>query len=620
MIKIKRIRVNFQIRFGYNPELTNYIKTLPKDQISTHMQPIDIGGQTIEDWFRICNIAGLSKVLWYCWENNITVQYENIKSSDIERIENFAKKKKNIIDATTSFKIKPPNISAVDYSFMKLEPFQYQKEAVAFFEAANGNALLGDQPGVGKTLSAIAYAAKCKYKTLVVCPASLKYNVWKKEVIRFTDIKPYVFKHKKLKKEVADNPDDCLIHIINYEALDTYLKFDYSHKCSNQFCNWEEVNRNKKYKICPKCFKDKSIKSRITDLCHLTDDKGVELNISVYDMIILDEAHYIKNEAAGRTKIIKHAFSEVPRKILLTGTAIKSRPYEFFSLLNFLDKHEWISAHNYGIRYCDGKKDNYDHWHYDGYSNIEELYQRISYLFLRRLKEDVLKFLPPKTYTNIVLELSPEEGRVYRQLEKGILDETQETDEKMTHLARIQKLKQFTSMHCARNAIEFIQNIIDGDLKVVVFSQFIATADYIHNYFKECSVLFNGKKTDKEKDEAVSSFMTDENCKVFVGTIGAAGVGITLTAANTVVFLDQPWTPSDREQAEDRVHRASQEANNVQVIRLICQGTIDEDIDNLLNEKEKITSQVLDNIKSENKVQYSIFNEIVEILLNKKAA
>ena len=112
--------------------------------------------------------------------------------------------------------------------------------------------------------------------------------------------------------------------------------------------------------------------------------------------------------------------------------------------------------------------------------------------------------------------------------------------------------------------------------------------------------------------------MNDENIKVFSGTFGAAGVGLTLTSSSTVLSLDQPWTPSDREQAEDRVHRASQTSDKVQVLRLICQGTIDEDIENLLNEKEKVTLQVLDGEYIQKDVKYSVFDDIVNIILNKR--
>ena len=310
----------------------------------------------------------------------------------------------------------------------------------------------------------------------------------------------------------------------------------------------------------------------------------------------------------------------MPRKLLLTGTAIKSAPYEFFSLLNFVDPAEWKNAHQFGVKYCAGFQDNFG-WDYSGSSNLDELYSRISPYFLRRLKSDVLAFLPPKTYTHFLLELSPEEYREYAAIEKKVVSETEEGAPDADHLSRIQKLKMFTSQVKANRGLEIIQNIIDGGEKIVVFAEYISTVEKIAAHFGEQAVVFTGKKNMSEKQEAVDKFMNDDSVKVFVGSIGAAGVGITLTISSTALFIDQPWTPADREQAEDRIHRASTTADKVQIIRMICEETIDEDIIALLNAKEKVTSQVLDAKFIDKKVERvngSIFRELVETLLRKK--
>jgi len=238
---------------------------------------------------------------------------------------------------------------------------------------------------------------------------------------------------------------------------------------------------------------------------------------------------------------------------------------------------------------------------------------------LRRLKKDVLTHLPPKTYTVIPIELTDSEMREYNKIKKGIVEEGKDDDNKMNHLTRLQKLKQFTSNVKVKRAKEFIQNIIDGDEKVVVFSQYKSVSYKVQEDFDDCSVVFNGDINIDDKNEAVNKFMNDENTKVFSGTIGAAGVGITLTSASISIFIDQPWTPADREQAEDRIHRASSNSDKIQIIRLICQDTIDEDIDELLNRKSSILSKVLDGAEFEQEVEVSngsIFEDLVKILYN----
>lgn len=621
-VKIQKIRTNFKIRFGYDENLIKYIKTIPSDQLRTSFETVIVNGQAKKDWFHICNAHGLMKVLWYCQDNHIQYNYENLSEKDIYRIEHYVKKKKEQIESVKNFRTSEIDVSNDDFSFMKIQPYPYQKKAVRFFDLCDGVAILGDQPGVGKTLSAISYSLKHNLKTIIVCPASLVL-VWAKEILKFTNEKPFVFKYKISKKEKLDlalTPDESNLHIVSYNALDTYLKFDVHHKCDNPYCDFEENSQIKKYKICPKCFKEKSIKSKNTDLCSFVDKKGQDIKVGIYELIVMDEAHYIKNPKAQRTKLVTKAFKPIPKKLLLSGTAIKSKPFEFFVLLNFLEPFEWVNSHTYGVRYCDGKQNDYGHWEYDGYSNIEELVERLSHLYLRRRKSDpgVLEHLPPKTFTIIPITLTPEEAREYKNIEENVVDEMNPSDDKMTHLQKIQKLKFFTAKICAQRAFEFIQNIIDGDEKIVVFSQYIETTRMIYERFKDNAVWYTGKHSAEQKEESREAFMNDDNIKVFSGTFGAAGVGLTLTSSSTVLSLDQPWTPSDREQAEDRVHRASQTSDKVQIIRLVCEGTIDEDIEKLLNEKEKVTLQVLDGEYVSKEVSYSIFDEIVNLILKKK--
>lgn len=620
MVTIKKLRSNYEVRNSFNQNLIDFLKSIPKEQCQPKVNPLVApDGSVKQDWYRLCNEAGLSKILTWCRETRTKFTFENVSEEEskdiVDRLSEEFKKKVEAI----KMKNEGIDVEGIDYSFMKIDPFIYQKQAVKFFETCKGNAILGDQPGSGKSLMAIAFAVKNRYKTLVIVPASLKLN-WRNEITKFTDEKCFIYKFKPKKKDnvILFTKEESLFHVINYESLESYFDFNYSHKCSNYNCKWEGITELKKYPKCPNCGRTKTIKSRTHHLITKTDKDGEVLNAGDYDLIVIDEAHYIKNPTSFRTQIIRKAFKESSKKLLMTGTAIKNRPFEFFPLLNLIDPKEWSNSHAFGTRYCNAHQDKFGHWDYSGSSHLEELYERISPFFLRRLKKDILKFLPPKTFTVIPIELSPEKAREYHKIENGIVDESQEGDDKVTHLARIQKLKQFTSNYNAKQSIEFIQNIIDGDEKIVVFSQFISTTKYVHEHFGDQSVWFTGQHNMVEKQAAVDRFMNDENCKVFVGTIGAAGVGITLTSASIVLFIDLPWTPSDFEQCSDRVHRASQTSDNVQIIKLICQNTIDVDVDRLLSQKGDILSQVLDGELFEDNKQMSIFDDLVKIILEKK--
>jgi SWI/SNF-related matrix-associated actin-dependent regulator 1 of chromatin subfamily A len=619
-VEIKKLRTNFELRYSFNKALTEYIKGLPRDQQQTKMDVVKKDGSTFEDWYRVVNEAALAKIIDFIKANNLRFKFTNVTDEDVEKLK--AEFQQRLLRGEEALKARAKDLDVTGFELenMKVQPYVYQKQAAVFFEKAGGKAILGDSPGVGKTMAAIAYAVKNNLKTLVVCPASLKLN-WKNEILRFTNEKAYIYKYKlkKRSKEVLYSKEESLFHIINYEALETFIKLSVSHRCSHYQCDWKETNTKKKYIECPACKKAKTVKSRVVGTV-FEDKDGISLEPNSYDLIVCDEAHYLKNPKANRTKVVKKSFSAMPRKLLLTGTAIKSAPYEFFSLLNFVDPAEWKNAHQFGVKYCAGFQDNFG-WDYSGSSNLDELYSRISPYFLRRLKSDVLAFLPPKTYTHFLLELSPEEYREYAAIEKKVVSETEEGAPDADHLSRIQKLKMFTSQVKANRGLEIIQNIIDGGEKIVVFAEYISTVEKIAAHFGEQAVVFTGKKNMSEKQEAVDKFMNDDSVKVFVGSIGAAGVGITLTISSTALFIDQPWTPADREQAEDRIHRASTTADKVQIIRMICEETIDEDIIALLNAKEKVTSQVLDAKFIDKKVERvngSIFRELVETLLRKK--
>ena len=620
-VEIKKLRANYEIRFPYNSGLIALIKSLPADQKQTKMNSLQKeDGTVFKDWFHVVNIAGLNKIIDYIKQNNLHFKFINLTPEEIDKFKNDYLERQKHVNDVLQLKTKELDVSNFEMPNLKIEPYIYQKQAVLFFEKAGGKCILGDQPGTGKTIMAIAYAVKHRLKTLIICPSSLRLN-WRAEIEKFTDEKSYVYNYKPKKRsnEITYSKDESLFHIISYDGLDSFIKIQVSHTCSYHKCGWKEINHKKKYKECPSCNNLNTIKSRVAGIS-FQDKDGNSLIPENYDLLVCDEAHYLKNPKSNRTKVVKKAFANAPKKLLLTGTAIKSFTFEFFPLLNFIDPNEFKSEHVFGVKFCAGFQDNFG-WNYSGLSNEAELYERIAPFFIRRLKSDVLKFLPPKTFTHIPIELSPEEYREYKSIEKNVSEDSDENSNDATHLTNIQKFKMFTSHAKAHRAFEIIQNIIESGEKIVVFAEFVSTAEKIKEHFGEKAVLFTGKKNITEKNEAVTSFMNDEKIQIFVGTIGSASVGLTLTVASIALFIDQPWTPSDREQAEDRIHRASTTADKVQIIRLICKDTIDEVIIKLLEEKEKVVSKVLDAKifdKQIDKLQGSIFKDLVKIILNKK--
>ncbi len=485
------------------------------------------------------------------------------------------------------------------------------------------------------TLSAISYAVKHQKKTLVICPASLKF-MWKDEVAKFTSEKAHIFRYypSKRTKEINHSKEESLFHVVNYEGIAPFIRLEYEHTCdgnkmdakSKAFrkCGAKILSLTKSHKECPNCGGTK-FKSRIHGVQYFKTKEDEIMDPDHYELIVIDEFHRMKNPKTDWTQVIKRAFGSIPEKLLLSGTAIKSRPIELFAPLNFLDPNTWNNRHEFGKRYCAAFEDHFG-WVYDGVSNTEELYTRMAPLYLRRLKKDILPELPPKTYTQIRLELEPDELKEFTKLETATKKVKQQEGDVISEkeipkgfMEKVHQIKLLTETIKLERASEFIQDMIAAKDKVVIFFDYLPTAQRILDLFGKNAVVHTGSMKDADKHDAVKRFQNDKSVNVFGGTIMSAGVGITLTAANKLIFIGQAWTPADMEQAEDRIHRASTTHDNVQIITYLCNDTWDNDIHEFLTKKDQVVSKVLDNVDSKKKIT-SYEGSLAHMLYNKLKA
>src|ERR1035437_3189922 len=149
LVEITKLRINYEVRFPYDTPFQNYLKKLPKDQLATKMDLVkQEDGSDKEDWYRVVNDAGLSKVIDYIKTNDLKFRFTNLEKEEIEKIKNdYLERKKRSEDSITN-RSKDLDVSGIDFSFMKIQPFIYQKQDVVFFEGTGGKAILGSQPGV----------------------------------------------------------------------------------------------------------------------------------------------------------------------------------------------------------------------------------------------------------------------------------------------------------------------------------------------------------------------------------------------------------------------------------------------------------------------------------------
>jgi SWI/SNF-related matrix-associated actin-dependent regulator 1 of chromatin subfamily A len=419
--------------------------------------------------------------------------------------------------------------------------------------------------GLGKTTSTIIAALEAgAKKILIICPASLKIN-WEREFWLYSNKKTFVCDGKNFS-------EDAEILIMNYDII--------------------------------KNFHDPKDK---------TNSKIFNSNI---DLVIIDEAHYIQNVQAQRTKLINDLVKNVERLWLLTGTPMTSRPINYFNLLSLVDSpvaKNWMA---YVVRYCSGyqfKVGPRKVWNVMGASHLEELRDRTSATVLRRLKEDVLD-LPDKIITPVYLRLK---SKVYEELMGDYFNWYEKNPDESKNLSlqftKLTQVRQVLAEEKTSHTIELAENIIEQGKKVIIFCNFTKSLETICEHFGKAAVRLDGSMSKIQRQDSVDRFQEDEKVKVFVGNIKAAGVGITLTAAEAVIMNDLSFLPSDHSQSEDRAYRYGQK-NNVLVYYPIFENTIEGIIYDILNAKKKIIGTVMGDIQQD---ETNVVEEILK-LINKQ--
>lgn len=452
--------------------------------------------------------------------------------------------------------------------------FPHQESGIKFLLSKN-NRILGDDMGLGKTLmSTIASIESKSEKILIVCPANAKIN-W------FREINAYIPEEDiSIIKSGHWNPKKYTI--INYDILKNFHTI---------------TDGRKKYK-------DHEIRRELVE-------EGFEL-------VIMDEAHMVKNPKANRTKIMNQVTEKIKKRWLLTGTPIANRPMDFFNLLNICDSPVTASWKQFAFRYCDGKKfkkrlksGTYkDIWITDGASNLEELHDRTKNLILRRKKEDHLD-LPPKIVAPYYVEI--EDMNQYHKVFDEYLAWAKSEGKKLgsgRHMVELIVLRKYLSLEKTKLTIELAEQAVENGQKVIIFTNFTHSFDYLMNHFGGLAVGHNGKMNANSKQNSIDRFQEDDNVKVFVGNLISAGTAITLTKAETVIMNDLDFVPSNHSQAEDRAHRIGS-TSTTNVYYPIAVGTIDEMMFKILEKKRKIIDTVIGDEHVSMDIENDLFGELL---------
>ena len=463
--------------------------------------------------------------------------------------------------------VHPVVIDVTGFDF-KTEPFEHQIEA---FQYANDHEkfLLGDEQGLGKTKQAIDVAiARSDNKffkhCLIVCGVNgLKHN-WMKEIGIHSNEKGRIlgsyFNRKgqledgTVKERLADLDKDLeeFFLITNIETL-----------------------------------RSKEIATKLEKLT----------KSGVIGMVVIDEIHKCKNPQSQQGKAIHSLKSRF--KLAMTGTPLMNEPIDLFNLLKWIDveKHSFYAFRSH---YC--TMGGYGGYEVVGYKNLEQLRSILDLNMLRRKKDEVLD-LPPKIRSTEFVEMTAKQAQLYKEVKNEIvanLDQIKLNPNPLALLIRLRQATGHTSILSTKinesakleRLLEMVEEIASNGKKAVIFSNWTSMTDLIVPALKQFSpAVVTGQVSDRQGE--VDRFQTEPQCKVIIGTIGAMGTGLTLTAASTVIFLDKPWNRALTDQAEDRAHRIGT-SGTVNIVTLVCRNTIDEKIEEIIREKGDMADALVD--------------------------
>lgn len=467
------------------------------------------------------------------------------------------------------------------------KPYKHQMEGV-IYGLEHESFLLGDDQGLGKTKEIIDLAM-CRKQTdglkhcLIICGINgNKYN-WADEVkihsredswilgTRFTKRPPIKMIEGSTKDKMEDlnNIPHQFFWITNIETL--------------RGGSFKEKQGKRTVIRFP-------IAEKIQELC----DKGI------IGMIAFDEAHKAKNPDSQQGKALLSIDCKGP-KIPMSGTFVLNNPLDLYLPLKWAG-FETHSFYAYKQHYC--KMGGFGGKEIVGYKNLDELRSMVSKVMLRRVKGDVLD-LPPKVHTIEWVDAYPEQKSLYKEVRDQVRDNIDKVKVHPDPLSEMLRLRQVTgypgilSSTVTKSAkMDRMEELVEEEVsvggKAIIFSNWSEMTNVIRHKLKKYNPAYiTGEVGSVQRMEEKDRFQNDPNCKVMIGTIGALGTGFTLTAAQLVIFVDEPWNRGIKDQAEDRAHRIGTRGT-VRVVTILTRDTVDEGVYNLVQKKGKMADLLVD--------------------------
>lgn len=507
-------------------------------------------------------------------------KYWKVPLEHRELVSEFAKKfgldfdRQPEVVSNTQFVIPP--LPSLEFPIQLKRPlFHFQENGVAYMMQKR-RVISGDDMGMGKTSQAIAALAglhqkgEAVYPALVICPSSVKIN-WQREFATVSGAKAIVL-NDSIKNTFPEFYRAGMAHvfIVNYESLKKFF-----------------VDRIDDPGIDPETQK----KKRLT----IKHFHFKEKYLNFFKTIVADEAHRLKDLKTQSTKIVKGMATGKENILLLTGTPVINKPQDLVALLGIMNHMKTMGGYQHFMKhYCGGPREA---------SNLQELnYNLNKHCFYRRNKTDkhIIQDLPDKMRQKIICQLSKEARKEYNDARDNVAAYLAKYRNATTHeieksmnaevLMQIGVLKNISARGKLKDVFDFIHDTLDSGQKLVVFASLTEIITAVQKEFPN-SVRVTGQDDTTQKQAAIDRFQTDPDMKLIVCNLKAAGVGVTLTAASNVAFIEQGWHSAIMDQAEDRCFRIGQK-NNVMCTYFLGEDTIDEDIYDLIQDKREIANTV----------------------------
>ena len=478
---------------------------------------------------------------------------------------------------------------------------EHQKEGVKFL-LANKKCILADSMGLGKTYQAICAAVLGNFKKiLIITTASLK-TTWRKE-IELVEPKENI--------QVINGSEwqsGYKFTIVNYDIAQRF--YEVAEEIAYEIKEMPNADGTVTKVKVPITVKNKSTgkleykmkKSRKKEDIKEALKKS-PLFLEQFDCVIIDEAHKLSNPKAKRYQVLEDFIkkSQIPYVFLLTGTPITKDTVKFYYLLKLIDANITKDNIYYMRTYCSAKKRKFRGKELlvpGKSSHLDELKEKVKHLYIRRELKDmadmVNKTVSTRYYDLDKLQIA-EYDRLWKEYTMAQLENGDNTNEDYRQLVEGGLVRHFLANQMIDNTIKLIdEKIEDGD-KVVVMCTFTDELQKFKAYYGSKCVVYDGKMTPKAKDKAFDKFQNDPKVKVFVGNIVAASVGLSLTAAHTLIFNSYSWIAAENQQAEDRVYRLTS-TNDVEIIYQLFTDSISEHMYKTVIEKQRVAN---DTIKKE---------------------